>query len=62
MSRTALQRFGLLLTCIFALACCASAPNASQPEQTAEPRTSPDLQLRLVYSADTKGNYEPCPT
>lgn len=62
MSRTALQRLGLFVTFLFALACCASVSKteAPPPDNVSLAQSSP--KLRLVYCADSKGNYQPCPT
>ncbi len=64
MSKTAFQRIGLFLTFLFALACCASTSPGVAPAQEANASVSggKSLQLRVAFNADTKGNYEPCPT
>lgn len=62
MSSTALRRLGLCLTFLFFLACCATVPRDAQTAPEASSQDEAPLKLRLVYSADTKGNYEPCPT
>lgn len=62
MNKGSLQRLGLFFTFLFALACCASVPNSPEPQAAHAPQKEGELKLRIVYSADTKGNYEPCPT
>lgn len=62
MNRTVLQRLGLFVTFLFALACCASVSTEPAAQSSASEAPASELELRLVYSADTKGNYQPCPT
>lgn len=62
MNKGVLQRLGLLITLVFALACCASVSSSPEPQAAQPPQKDGKLKLRIVYSADTKGNYEPCPT
>ncbi len=62
MSRRLLQRLGLFVAFLFALACCASVSQTEAPQTQSAARLTTGPKLRLVYCADSKGNYQPCPT
>ena len=61
MSSRFLRRSGLYLLLLVSLVCCASLPQESTG-QDAPAVTTGQVALRLVYTADSKGNYEHCPT
>lgn len=61
MSNGRWQRLTLLLALLYALVGCSANQANAVTEQTADTGKR-SLELRIAYTADTKGNYEPCPT